>query len=614
MARNANAPRRQGVFPPMRNGKFREPYLAYQRDVELCYALVRLGSGLVGRELELIMGGPRTGGIVHAMTNGTQIYIPKMHPNPPLVTKHELAHIVFESDLQLRRAYVLRLISDLAKEEGLDLKGYQQRKLVHDAEFFINILDDLRVNSLWGFVYPGDGMKLESWYFGTIAPAMKQQAPSDVDNFFTFAKLAVLRQEPESTKWGHFREAVETAAEDVLLKNFEAMLLVAGTLIRDVTRALMLDAEAADSWLPNSTSALGQLAAGSVPGKAFKNDNAGFDVDPEIPDDYRPPPSRDVTPVVDKLATTDPKDIQRALQEGEDAAIERAMELRKEAHGKERTVSEDERLTRGAKANVKLVHVPRSQVVPAMLTRKDLLTAQRWQEHFARVIGLQTTQYVERGARLDARLYMRQRLSGQRICCYRHETRGRGFRVVLLVDMSGSMADVFPAVERLAVMLQRSLDFPFVHIDVMGFNCTEYGEVTIFTYPERITGLVSPVSQVEGVTPLSHAIHVAGRKLAGTDDDCHLFVLSDGYPLYFLANQREVDLEILVKWTAAEVRALLSYEVRTWCFMIGNWTAGASEMNQMFGESYWRPVPENDVYAASFDFIQKQFMNFVRTM
>jgi hypothetical protein len=189
----------------------------------------------------------------------------------------------------------------------------------------------------------------------------------------------------------------------------------------------------------------------------------------------------------------------------------------------------------------------------------------------------------------------------------------RGYRLNLLVDMSGSMSRTFPEVERLAAVLQRSLKFPLSRVRVWGFQSTEKGTVNMVRYPEGSLGLTGAGAHVGGVTPLSQAIQVAGRELMTDSGENHVFVLSDGMPVYQLKDRAWMaSTKMLMGWVRDAVYELKSRNVRTHCFMMGPWVPNNDDMNLMFGQRQWKKIPNEHMFEESFDFIMRQFMRYLR--
>ncbi len=227
------------------------------------------------------------------------------------------------------------------------------------------------------------------------------------------------------------------------------------------------------------------------------------------------------------------------------------------------------------------------------------------------------------GYELVPPLYIHQKLTGQPLICYRRPQTGRGFRLTVLIDLSGSMhGSKFRQAQKLYRVLQYALSFPFVQLDVMGFNSTEKGAVNIYRYPRNAEGLASSNAGPGGITPLSHAIQVAGQSMVGCKHQSYLFVLSDGMPVYRLANAKGgrrsfVHTNMLMNWTADAVRDLQRSKVSTYCFMVGR-SLGydipkGKDLDKMFGRPFWRHVSDGDMYEKSFEFIRGRFLQYLRT-
>lgn len=664
---------------PDKNGNFSQAKQEDTRDVEVCYNLVKIASGIMGRPLRLHMGSTKQG-VLRAATDGKNIFIPTTHPNRRVVTKHELSHIYFKSNIPLRFLFVRELITLLEKESKQTFPQYLKNNLTDDLAFLINILDDIRVNSLWGLLYPGDGEDMEEWYQGTVAPQMYERyADKDIDHLFTYAILLCLDQPATSSLWGEFEEDITQARDDVLYKSFNASLLVVKQLVYKIAKRLITkkeeeeeqetdedeqgnpldqdpsneDQEQADQMATGHEDdggdysenddvdqqvqkkgaqkrkeenkekaleqAVKQMTQGEKPGDDFSNDNAGFDHDREV----------QVTPrqekllkaqlrALDNIDLEDEEEYEKALGRQEDAGSDLVAQIQKALNNQDKPagnayITGDSYLRKYVKAAVRFVRVTRGEIQPAGLTRNDIDEANRWNKYFRRVMGTLAMKTEAAGAELLPDLYIQQKLASEPFACFRHDTAGRGFRVNILVDMSSSMSGTFPKVARLCAMLVRALDFPFVHLEVMGFNTTEWGQVNIYQFPKNTQGLLSARSQVTGATPLSHAIQIAGRTLVGSKDDAHVFVIGDGFPTYATKKHWIVDTPTLINWTRDAVLEMRKRQVKVWCFMIGDYVPPEEDMTKMFGPKNWRKIREDQLYADSFSFIVDRFMKFVRS-
>jgi hypothetical protein len=613
-----NAPRTKWDWPPIdKDGKFKATYLAYLEDVQVCYDLVEIAKGVLNRPLFLKMGGQRDG-ITGAYTQGYGIYIPKMHPQRRISTKHELAHHYYDSDASLRLSFVTAVLVDIEKASGKLFGSGVRDALIGDMCFFVNVLDDIRVNSLWGLLYPGDGDDMHAWYFCEVGPQMKASAEEkyegDISALFPYAILLCLKQDVESTRWGRFKDDIIQCAENVRYKTFPASLLLMRRLVLRVAEELSKDQQdepdksawGGDPVAPSLVGALSGAMKAPSPPSSFVNDNGGFDF--KRPADPQPLTSSRTRALME-VDVKDDDAVDDVLVHLEGKALDKVADLLDKI---QKTVVVGDWIKKTIKCNVKVVPVRRGSVLPCALDVEDVRAAEKWRSIFVKVMGSTRTRMEDMGPHLATDLYLQASLQRQPIPCYRREAKARGFRVTLLVDLSGSMSRNLPSVERLVRMLQIAMNFPFVHIKVMGFNCVKAGELTIYDYQEGCKGLVSSVSSAKGLTPLSHAIQFAGRSMAHhRKDEKHLFLLGDGLPYYLLEGGKKIDTRSLMNWTGDAVNELDRIKVRTWAFMIGAISSDA-QMDMMFGTRHWRNISPNDIAADSFNFIRTQFVRYLK--
>lgn len=629
-------------------GLFTPEYDAYTREMSICYDLVDIAKEILERPYLRLRAGGQRDGIIRASTDGKDIFLPKMHPNRLVATKHELAHIYFESDIALRLDFVKALVKRLEDRSKERLAAVTRDKLIDDLCFFINILDDVRVNSLWGLIYPGDGMKMEDWYQGKIGPEMLERAEEefpdgDIEHLFTYAILLCIGQDPKSTRWERFRPEIEEARDRVHYQSFEALLVIVRELVEKIAEEIAekddQEPQAAPSPKdsgdktkksePNLAKALAEIENSKRPGDDFDHDNAGFD-HRTVPDQ-----EKDATKLETRLQTIqrildidvkDQEEVETALDQAEDDQLQKVQVLQKKMATvqQQRMDDDDGAASRRVKAELRFADVKRADIVPRDMTPEEKAAAQHWRRHFQKVMGAMRRRVSPMGYELVTPLYIHQKLNNQPLICYRRPQTGRGFRLKILIDLSGSMwGHKFEQVQRLYSVLQYALDFPFVHMDVMGFYSEEKGVVNIVRYEKGVKGLLSAKSKPGGITPLSHAIQVAGMDLVGCKHESFLFVLSDGEPVYRLKNsgdkgrQAFVNKNMLVNWTADAVRELQRHRVKTHCFMIGHGHGydipSKEELDRMFGRTFWGKVESETLFRDSFDFLRDQFLRFLRS-
>lgn len=670
--RESNAPRISYVkWFKKGETEFTPEYVELVKDLNVCYDLVKLAGHIVQRPLVLHVG-DEAENITRAYTDGTNIFIPKRHPQRRIVTKHEISHIYFKSNIPLRLIFVTDMIARIEKESGnTSFDPATKSKLVDDLCFVINIFDDLRVNSLWGLLYPGDGAELDGWYLHDVGPRMLKKAEEDFPNgdishLFTYIILLCLGQPAKSTEWGEFAEDIQWAANQVYFKTFNASLLLVQDLILNIIRKSIqktstpnnptdrpdsdpelqkaLDSTGSGDVAANpeldqlmkdriggegeksGVSLLTKTESGQRPDPSFEDDNAGFDFRVKSN-----PGNSDLDADLEELQEIEAglgpsrANLEKILQSFEERALKDLLEIQKATTGTydlqrgRNFENEYDYLKKSVKANVQFVDIKHDRLVHEGRRDRQIELHKlrdvglRWRKFFLRVMGTLSHKTEEVGYELITDLYVQQKIGKEPLSCFKTDISGRGFRANILVDMSGSMASHFNTVEDLAHVLQTALNFPFVDLRVWGFNSRQAGTVTIYRFPKNAEGLRANAVSVEGITPLSQAIQIAGRDLARHRDDNHLFVLSDGFPYYKLEGGRDVNTKALMNWTHDAVQELRQQKVHVYCFMLGSKTPGPEWMDKMFGRGFWKNVNLDTTYDKAFSLITDRFLQFLRT-
>jgi uncharacterized protein YegL len=126
--------------------------------------------------------------------------------------EHELAHIVFNSDSRIRGKEVSKLV-----------RGWKQV-----GNNLFDIIEDIRVNSLWGCLYLGSQKRLDKVY-NTVTTSILESNPDifnlatkDIQQFVRIIALLVYGAEPanDTQKW--FKDTIE----QVKFKSFEATVVI----------------------------------------------------------------------------------------------------------------------------------------------------------------------------------------------------------------------------------------------------------------------------------------------------------------------------------------------------------------------------------------------------
>jgi len=316
----------------------------------------------------------------------------------------------------------------------------------------------------------------------------------------------------------------------------------------------------------------------------------------------------------------DPDDddaFQGFMDQSGDAGVTQATEIKRKISGAQRTPSENDYLRKALKANLRVVKVRKDRLRAAHLSPEDLAAADRWRKQCLRVMGVLRNRMVHQGGILSVSDYIRSKQGGVPVPCFRQETSGRGFEVVISIDMSSSMSGrTFAEVERLVLILRKALDFPFVKMKAQGWSSKESGGIVLYDYPDcrGNEGLITPESKPGGVTPLSHAVQLAGRALLNSRNERHIFLLSDGYPVYRLKGRSQyMKTEALREWTRDAVMDLRRRRINVWCWMIGRGVPDDKSMDFMFGPKRWKKINVDEIYQDGFEFLSEQFLTYLKS-
>lgn len=161
----------------------------------------------------------------------------------------------------------------------------------------------------------------------------------------------------------------------------------------------------------------------------------------------------------------------------------------------------------------------------ATLSPEDGMLAARLRAGIARVLGREAVRLDHYGTSVDVAAYLERRLGGTDVPVFRQSDRARGFRVLLLVDLSGSMEGVRDACLRAYGIVQRATKGLAV-LDTWGFTQLTDGTVELFVGPRDGMAEFPPAA---GYTPVYAALRAArewGRENAV--DTSLVVVLTDG--------------------------------------------------------------------------------------
>ena len=551
---------------------------------QVAYKTVDTFSGITRRKLWLKDG-------ESAHTDGHSITVPFSDPDFYQLTEHEIAHVLFGSDAIAREKFLddyVSRVEQVTKKAGVNIDAKDFRTMM---AMMINIVEDNRINSLWGQLYPGSYKKLQSKIHRETAPyagAAEQSllaymsckyagipvAPCKFDRFGPFVMEALKKVERKgfgstlaATKW-----LVTQLVSDLIrqVRNQEAASDPNGDEESDGNGGGGGDAEAdcegggsgtggsggsgeSDSESENQGSGGGggqwypppvDDASLEQRAKALK-DLLGDGTSrrdrqaAKSADDFQAPrfPTKQDNAAAEKIAAqvtamdVNKPEVMQEFQAAAEAAMDAILDRARTSMRQE--MNEDDWLTKDAMAKVVFKDIAKNVGEKVALLAEDSSAVQRLRSQFFRVMGKKKTALTDTGSEIDMAAYIEMRATKQAMPIFKHEERGQGFKALILVDRSGSMAGPRTAsAERACRIISKAMHFPFVNLQVWGFKSSQGGQVDIDRFNPQTNGYSSSAADVGGTTPLHVATKVACRYLEDGDEAKHLFVITDGFPVY----------------------------------------------------------------------------------
>jgi hypothetical protein len=272
--------------------------------------------------------------------------------------------------------------------------------------------------------------------------------------------------------------------------------------------------------------------------------------------------------------TNDPAALDEKLNETTDEAEKQIEELEKALQSQ---ITDDDWLT---KEIADVVHVqdvrthdlPRESLAAmTALSNTDEQAVKRLRLLFGRVKGRAERALDHDGTEVDIEAFIERRVNKDNRPVFRGETRGRGFKCILLIDRSGTMTGEKTAqAERAYRLLRAALKFPFVDLRVWGFNSMDYGRTTLYRFDPDMPCFSTPRSPVGGFTPLHTGIDLAAKELRRGTERKVLFVLSDGFPEHFNAEGQAYGRKQLLDLVRLSVKNATASGVRVVGTFIGD--------------------------------------------
>lgn len=612
------------------------------------YKTVATFAGLTGRKLWLKTNAT-------AQTDGHEILAPLEDPYAYQLVEHELAHILFQSNVSAKVRFIkgfTQQMNESMKRNNLSLLAQEQIDALEELlNTVIGVLEDVRIESLWGLLYPGSYAIMQTMHTEMIRPLLKNSHRT-LASFLVIASTGIKMPLGE---YDRFLPALEEAMRKVERRGFTATLIVSKWLIQKLVdeavrrkQGLKPDAAAQVQAKSLAAQALGNL--NQNPLAEAKQDQASFAAQPGasfqpppvesnptqrkealadlirredtpsalvvIADDWKAPkfPKRDEDELGAKMAKaaleakTGDAEMEAFLSRSETKMRERVEELRVALT---QQVEVDGWITKNAFGKVNIKDVKGSKAASKLDTH-DSATVSKLRALFYRVLGRRKTMLHEAGSVIDVMAYIESRISRQAAPCFTQDDRGRGFKVLVLIDRSSSMeGEKTKEAERACKVLSKALDFPFVDFHVWGFQSKKDGELDLTRFDRRALAFSTKTAKVEGNTPLHLALKVAVRFMELGDEAKQIIIITDGWPSY-ASKRGGFSTKTLSKFVREEVQRARRAGMNVTGVVIGNDMKDAGLSFMLGAPTNWKRMTAGNLGDGLVRVVSSSFTKYLR--
>jgi len=610
----------KSLAPDKRSLDQLEPLVLYDNPKTVAFKTVDIFAGIIRRKLWLKHDDRGS-----ARTDGHCITVDLDDEDMYRMVEHELSHILFQSDFAAKVAFVTAYSAKViafAKQHGQVLDVIQVQELV---DFTINLIEDCRVDSLWGMLYPGSAM-LQKELNRRITQTYASKCHSSY--MLYFACVAGGAKMPPG-RLDVYRPLFEKALKQVERKGFQATLVLSKWLITHLL------AELVRQILPPKVPAASQGAGAPTDGQATTaspEERVAALVEvlkcSEVPKDLREEKD-DLEPATypERGAAANSKKLAEAAVQADVSDEEPMISALESTHGSMEEiltkvqealrplVTKDEWIRKDSMAKVVFHDVRHGDLKGkvASMPVGDQEVVRRLKALFLRVMGRRRSYLDDSGVAVDVQSFIERQTSGMPVPCFRQEQRGRGFKTLVLLDRSSSMAGKSTQqAERACRIIGRALRFPFVQTTIWGFQSLEAGQVDIARYDPLLESFTSSKSKVGGHTPLHTALHLAVRFMETGAEAKQIIVITDGHPCFVRKDKVSVPISQLQYWVRDEVHKARKHGINVTCLMIGSHVAPAY-LRRMFGsETNWKVISDDRLGTDLVNVVTSSFVKFLK--
>lgn len=566
---------------------------------------------------------------------GLAIHAPFNSPYFYRMVEHALAHILFESNAAGRAAFITQYLDTTTK--ALAAKGLPP--LTEDEEValkslistVVGLLEDARVESLWGQLYPGSLALLREMSKAQISTKMVQYAHRSLEAFLIVSAAGLT---PPTGPFTPYAEPLKEALLRVEQKSFAATLVVAREFVarlvderlrelrtkqKQVAQQLLsklsgpVPPESATTRRSSSSRQETGLRRAALGTLLETGDNTPSAMT-AIPKDWAEQTFQTASAkragvqtaaAVMDLKLSDPSEVEGFLKETSREAEEQVQEILQKLKLAE-PETDKSWLSKDARAQVNFTDV--SGAPETRLEAGDLATVNRLRSIFVRVQGRKRHLLRESGLGVDVSAYVAGSLSRVPEPCFVSEEPGRGYKVLLLLDRSASMAgEKTVRAERACRVLSHALRFPFVELHVWGFQAHKQA-LDLTRFDRQRLAFQTENARVGGSTPLHLALRVGTRFMSTGSEFKQIIILTDGWPSHGNLEGSALAMQRLVR---AEVTTARRLGMHITTVVIGKDMTDAG-LNFMLGANRWKRMQKNKLGDELIRVVTSSFTQYLR--
>lgn len=525
-----------------------------------------------------------------------------------------IAHILFKTNAAARDAFVFHYAEAIEKQLQDQAKPpINKEDFKTGVRFLVGLLEEERVLSLWGELYKGSEELIRAYRASETRHLADRTCHHNVLHCVTI--VATGHRVPKGDlSW--VEPIMKEALQRVRLGTFQSTLLTAKWILIQLVDALMSLPSHGDSSFGARADALETLSNSFV-SPASQSDK----VDLVQPPKHSPLGAEEQAhQEAIQAINTNPSDLEASFQEQKGKMAEAFEEIQEKVS---QIGAEEKSSYAELKARVITLRITAEDVLPAAYSGDDLEDSNavaRMQAFFQRVRGRRRRILDETGTEPDIEAAIQRRVLVRPDPVYRGSVPGRGFKAMLLLDRSGSMSESkLYQCYRAQKMIRKALDFPFVELLVWGFNGPESGTVLLTQFDADVSSMEvkKHLAPVRGATPLHAALHVARHSMQSGNEKKHIFILTDGAPMFWRWDGEPVATGVVRKQVREEVLSARRNGIGVTALIVRDAHGLPDGLNtraleRMFGYGMWQILDKDNFGFAVSDTVMKSFSRYLR--